>query len=213
MMARISDHDRFVGAQLRVIQAFGLRRKEAVMLKPFEAVVSSASSVESGAEGPAQHPVRIEAGAKGGRKRFIPIDRPERVAAIELAQAVAVHRDGHLGNPKKNLAQNLNHFNYILAKFGPKYKELGATAHGLRHQALTDEYEAVSGFLSPVRGGGEVPAEIDKAARRHVAALAGHSRPKVAAAYLGAVMGKRKPTTVKTAEQKGDELEDHRDGG
>ena len=70
-------------------------------------------------------------------------------------------------------------------------RQLGATSHGLRHEMLNDLYQDETGQASPVRGGGPVPPEIDKAARLTVAKAAGHSRTRAAGAYLGAVLGKR----------------------
>ena len=58
-------------------------------------------------------------------------------------------------------------------------------SHGLRHEALIDHFESLTGQPPPVRGGGELPPEIDNAARLSVAKLAGHSRTRAAGAYLG----------------------------
>ncbi|MDR1423766.1 MAG: integrase, partial [Azoarcus sp.] len=93
--------------------------------------------------------------------------------------------DAHLGNPAKSLRDNLWHFDYVVKKFGVTKKALGVTVHGLRHEALIDHYESVAGVPPPVRGGGEVSPEADKAARLSAAKLAGHNRPRASGAYLG----------------------------
>ncbi|RIX48214.1 MAG: hypothetical protein D3M94_04790 [Rhodocyclales bacterium GT-UBC] len=58
-----------------------------------------------------------------------------------------------MGDPKNDLERNLRRFDYVLAKFGITERTLGVTAHGLRHEALIDEFVARSGQQPPVRGG------------------------------------------------------------
>ena len=123
--------------------------------------------------------------------RWVPVDSPERKAAIEFAQATVGARDAHMGNPANDLKQNLRRFSYVMEKFGITYRDQGATGHGLRHETLNDSFEDTTGTPSPVRGGGPVPPELDRAARLAVAKLAGHARIRSAAAYLG------QSTTVK----------------
>ena len=70
-------------------------------------------------------------------------------------------------------------------KFGITTRKLGVTAHGLRHEALIDEFVARTGQQPPVRGGTNMPAEIEKDARLAVSRLAGHARKRASNAYLG----------------------------
>ncbi|MCD9026828.1 integrase domain-containing protein [Luteimonas sp. BDR2-5] len=182
---RICEFDPHVGAAMRLIRAFGLRRKEAVMLRPHRCMVPFEATALPPAQRAADHYVRIKAGAKGGRERFIPVSTPQRLAALAYARGVAVDQDAHVGHPDANLRQNLRRFHYVLDKFGVTAKALGVTAHGLRHEALIDHYAAITGAAPPVRGGAELPREIERPARAAVAALAGHSRIRVADAYLG----------------------------
>ncbi|HUW38200.1 MAG TPA: hypothetical protein VMV91_12810 [Rhodocyclaceae bacterium] len=136
--------------------------------------------------------VWIRQGAKNGRQRFVPLSTPQRIAAVEYAQSVAAGPDAHLGDPNFDLKKNIRHFNYVLEKFGITASGLGITAHGLRHEALIDEYVASSGQQPPVRGGSALPPEVEASARQAVARLAGHQRKRAASSYLGAVMF-RKP--------------------
>jgi hypothetical protein len=53
---------------------------------------------------------------------------------------------------------------------------------------LNDAYEDVSGVPSPVRGGGPVSPELDRAARLAVSQLAGHARARAADAYVGRIV-------------------------
>ena len=135
---------------------------------------------------------RIKGGSKGGRERFVALDTPERVAAIEHARTVASARDGHMGHPSHKLEQALRRFNYVLEKFGVTQKALGVTAHGLRHEVLINQFESLTGQAAPVRGGAKLPTEIDKSARQEVAELAGHARKRASSAYLGGVLARQR---------------------
>ena len=116
------------------------------------------------------------------------LSTPQRIEAVEFAQVVAAGRDAHMGDPHHDLKHNLYRFGYVLGKFGITSRGLGVTVHGLRHEALIEEFVVRTGQQPPVRGGGELAPEIEKAARQAVAKLAGHARKRASNAYLGAVM-------------------------
>lgn len=183
LVDRVSAHDRYVGASLRLVRAFGLRRKESVLFRPYQSVVGFADTGLEPDEQVADRYVRIH--GKGGRVRFVPIDSPTREAAISFAQQVAGSRDAHMGDPAHDLKRNLRHFDNILRKFGISGAQLGVTAHGLRHEALIDHYETLTGRAPTVRGGVAPSPDVDRAARLSVARLAGHARIRSASAYLG----------------------------
>jgi hypothetical protein len=103
-------------------------------------------------------------------------------------------RDAHMGDPRRDLKRNLRRLDYVLEKFGITLRQRGATGHGLRHEVLNDAYEDVTGVPSPVRGGGPVSPELDRAARLAVSQLAGHARARAAAAYLGQSVVMRRVT-------------------
>ena len=185
LIDKICTFDPHVGASLRLIQAFGLRRKESVMLRPNVCIVPFASTGLPESEMQADRYVWIRQGAKNGRQRFVPLNTPQRVAAIEYAQSVVIGSDAHMGDPNNDLRRNLRRFDYVLAKFGITARLLGVTAHGLRHEALIEEFVACSGQQPPVRGGGPLTPEAETAARRAVARLAGHERLRASSAYCG----------------------------
>ena len=193
LIEKVCAYDPYVGASLRLIRAFGLRRKESVMLRPNGCIVPFESTGLPENEQQADRYVWIRQGAKNGRQRFVPLNTPQRVAAIEYAQTVAVGPEAHLGNPSHDLKRNLRHFDYTVAKFGVTERKLGVTAHGLRHEALIDEFVSQAGQQPPVRGGAELPADVEQAARLAVSRLAGHERRRASSAYLGAVMNRRVP--------------------
>jgi len=183
LITQVCDHDRFVGASLRLIRTMGLRRKESVLFRPFESIVPFESTGLPPEDKLADRYARIK--GKGGRVRHIPLDSPERLAAVAFAQGVVSSQDAHMGNPAHDLRQNLRHFDYVLTKFGITVRERGVTAHGLRHEVLIGHYEALVGIPPPVRGGQMVPPELDRQARQSVSRLAGHARIRASGAYLG----------------------------
>ncbi len=191
LFAQVNAYDRYVGASLHLIRAFGLRRKESVMLRPHLCMVPFEATGLSPAERQADHYVRIKEGAKGGRLRFVPLDCEQRIAALALAQAIVQGEDAHMGNPRHSLKHNLRRFDYVMAKFGITAEGLGATAHGLRHEAMIEHYTEKAGMAPPVRGGGDVPPDVDAAARLSAARLAGHNRTRAAGAYLGGIIDQR----------------------
>jgi len=175
--------DRYVGASLRLIRALGLRRKESVLFRPFESVVPFEDTGLPPEEKSADRYVWIK--GKGGRERHVPLDSPGRIAAVEFAQSVVGSRDAHMGDPANDLKKNLRRFDYVLAKFGITFAQLGVTAHGLRHETLIDHFQALTGEQPPVRGGPMLDPESDRTARLAVSRLAGHSRVRASSAYLG----------------------------
>ena len=183
LLAQVFEYDRYVGASLGLVRSMGLRRKESILFRPYEHVAAFADTGLPPEERQADRYVLAE--GKGGRARWIPLDSPDRLAALELAQSVVGSRDAHLGDPSRDLKRNLRRFDYVLAKFGITLRERGATGHGLRHERLNDVYEDITGVPSPVRGGGPVPPELDRAARLAVSRLAGHARVRASGAYLG----------------------------
>lgn len=175
------------------------------MLRPHECVVPFEATGLPPEQQQCGRYVWIRQGAKGGRQRFVPLDNPRRQAAISYAQQVAAwDPHAHLGHPGFDLKQNLRRFDYVLRKFGITAPKLGITAHGLRHEALIDEFEARTGVPPAVRGGGELAPEVEQAARLAVSRLAGHERPRASSAYLGAVMfrSRRQAVTADEAIQK-----------
>ncbi|MGZ5170143.1 MAG: integrase domain-containing protein [Burkholderiales bacterium] len=191
LISSIDEYDRYVGAAMRLMRALGLRKKEAIMLRPHKCVLPFEMTGLPPHKKKADQYLRIANGSKGGRERFIPLELPERIAAIEHAQALAAIPDSHMGRPSHSLKQAMRRFDSVMKKFGITKKQLGVTSHGLRHEMLIDQFERLTGELPPVRGGVKLPAEIDTAARQEVAELAGHARKRASGAYLGAVRMQR----------------------
>ncbi len=191
LIERVSAYDRYVGASLRMIRAMGLRRKESVMFRPHQCVLSFEATGLPLEQRQADRYVRIKEGAKGGRLRFVPLNSAQRIEALAFAQAVVQGDDAHLGDPRHSLKRNLRRFDYVMARFGITAEGLGATAHGLRHEAMIDHYTDKAGVAPPVRGGSDVPPDLDAAARLSAAHLAGHNRVRASGAYLGGLLARQ----------------------
>lgn len=185
VLVDVAQYDPHVGAMMGLIRAFGLRKKEAIMFRPFQRVVLFDATGLPPEKRKADRYVSILAGSKGGRQRYIPLDTPERIAAIEHAQNLVAGKDSHMGQVGYGLKQAMRRFDYVMEKFGITGKSLGVTAHGLRHDALIAQFEAMTGAAAPVRGGLRLPKAIGNPARKEVATLAGHSRIRASNAYCG----------------------------
>jgi len=203
VIAAVCQFDLRVGASLRLMSALGLRRKESVQFRPFQHVMPFS---ETGLPEDQQQADRYAwVKGKGGRVRWIPLDDPLQLAALEFAQGVVDGRDAHMGDPRRDLKRNLRRLDYVLEKFGITLRKRGATGHGLRHEVLNDAYEDITGVPSPVRGGGPVSPELDRVARLAVSQLAGHARARAAGAYLGQSVVLRSKTAGRPPEPNGDD--------
>jgi integrase len=176
-----------VAAQLALLLAFGLRRKEAVMFMPHIAVVRRENVPGT------QHPsdryaafLRVERGTKGGRLRFVGVRNDDQRSALERALPFALHPSSHLGHPGLTLNQSLKRFDNVMRKAGVTKMQLGVTAHGLRHQFAQEFHVELTDLPAPVRGGdGCVGSETLQAALLEIARQLGHNRPQITSAYLG----------------------------
>jgi integrase len=91
-----------------------------------------------------------------------------------------------MGHPGLSLKQSLKRFDNVMQKVGITKRQLGVTAHGLRHQFAHEFHVELTGVQAPVRGG-DVCADPEtlKAALLEIARQLGHSRPQITNVYLG----------------------------
>jgi integrase len=187
----VARFDERAAAALAVMAAFGLRFKEAVMLRPHVDIVTAEPAGKvADAVG---HYVKLTRGTKGGRLRHVPVDTPARADAVARARRVAQRDDDSISDPRYTLVQAIRHLRYVMERFGVTKRDLGVTPHGLRHQYAADEYRNGTGEAPPVEGGGPLPSQIDQAARLVVSERLGHARVEIAAAYLGSCDPRRRP--------------------
>lgn len=181
LLLQIEAYSKHAAAQILMMNAFGLRRNEALCFKPN---LNWLRIDESGLEY-----IRVRDGTKGGRERVIVVETQlQRCALIYAQQVTGKQKNANIGYPDRSLSQSVQRYNYIMRKFHLTKADLGVTGHGLRHQYANERYEKLSGMQSPVRGGNK-PSEIDKDAdidaRYQVSEELGHSRISVTAAYYG----------------------------
>ena len=188
VLAQVAQYDARIAASMRLGDALALRRKESVMFRPFEHVVPFEQTGLPAEQRKADEYVWTK--GKGGRVRWVAVVTEKQRAAVALARSLATSRDAHMGDPALSLKRNLRRLDYALEKFNITTRLAGTTGHGLRHGNVNDLYEDVAGVPSPVRGGGPVAPELDRAARLAVAERAGHSRMRASTAYIGAVLPK-----------------------
>lgn len=188
LLAEVKTIDPYVGVQLQVMQAFGLRRKEAVMFSPHLAQVPQAHLPSGAGSTRYLSFLRIKRGTKGGRLRYTAIRTPEQEAALAAAVVLAGdHKGAHIGRPGLGLKEALARFSYVMRKVGATRAGRGVTPHGLRHEFAGDLYYELTGLAAPVRGGEpEHDPALRNAAYLEVSQQLGHGRPRIAGAYLGA---------------------------
>lgn len=177
IIAKIELEDPRVAMQIKILQAFGMRVKEAVMFKPHRSDMGQHVSLPR------------NAGTKGGRPRSFPVDTPEKRAVLDEAKAMVSTLDGHVSDPKLTLKQNIYRFYNVIRKYGVKKDDLGVTAHGLRTGYLIDRFKEISGEDPPVRGGSfsEEKKQKVRYAQYQCAEESGHSRYSITTAYYGPI--------------------------
>lgn len=197
LLARVSALDAHVGGQLRMMIAFGLRRKEAVMFCPHLAEVPAYALPAR------QHALenyvaflRVHRGTKGGRLRYAAVRTEHQRQALEIARSLVRHEGAHIGHPGLSLKQSLDLFSNVVRAVGLTKNELGVTPHGLRHQFAGDLYFEIAHVQPPVRGGDPFPDRVVmEEAYRQVAQQLGHNRPHISSAYLGSPVSARGPAS------------------
>lgn len=174
LLGEISVAHPHVWMQLLMCDAFGLRRKEAVMLRPYL----------DEREGR----LYVMRGAKGGRERSIPIESAYQRQVLEMAKHFVDHSPRDLGDPKLDLNANLKKFSNVMTKFGIRKSgkgALGITAHGLRAGFAMRKMEE-KGLANPLsqQFPDRLPPQEEARIRREVSELLGHWRPAVMNAYV-----------------------------
>lgn len=157
---------------LELQEHFGLRRQEALLLRPHEA--------DQG-----QWLVLKGSWAKGGRSRAIPVITPEQREVLDRAKAM-VSKAASLIPADTTLKHQRNRYTYQVHKVGL------TPGHSLRHQHAQQRYEALSGMPAPVHDARPRQAltpterDADQRARLIVSAELGHTRGSISSTYIGA---------------------------
>lgn len=178
-IAEVEQDEPHVAIQLMLCLVFGLRTKEAMLLKPHEADEGTYLSVDTG--------------TKGGRHRSVPIENEIQRAVLELAKELANESNGSMIPTKYSRKSWRNHFDYVRLKYGIT-KRNGCLPHGLRHEYANVVWLEMAGVPSAIKGGDSSALDPVKAkrVRSKIAERLGHSRPEITTAYYGSSRKKRK---------------------
>jgi len=176
----IFEYDEIVAVQLLLCRAFGLRVKEALSLRPYEADLGDC--------------IQILRGSKGKRYRRIEVKNEVQRQVLELMKLYVNLTTGSTIPAEYSLIQWYRRFYYIVRNYGGiRYDQLGVTTHGLRHEYAQHEYKTLSGMVAPVKAVTERSLQnkkLDREARRHLAESLGHSRIGITGAYIGGMAGR-----------------------
>lgn len=172
ILTTLHTQDQHVALQLELQRAFGLRMREAALLKVHAA--------DKGAY------LAVNWGTKGGRDRVIQIETDYQRDVLLRAKMLITNKRHSLIPENYNFKQWKNHYYYVCHQHGISRKD-GVTSHGLRHERLNEIYQNITGQMSPVKNQNyqKVNASLDQLARQEIAEVAGHSRPSIAGAYIG----------------------------
>lgn len=162
-----------VKMSLRLQEAFGLRREEAMKIQPNIADKGDKLELKS-------------SWCKGGRERSIPIRTEEQRQLLDEAKEFVNSRGDRSLIPRDlSYAQQLKAYEYQTEKAGIDRN------HGLRHQYAQDRYFELTGRECPKNGGltfrqlDSVQRVQDYEARLQISNELGHGREAITAVYLG----------------------------
>ena len=162
--------DPYVRLHLELQRAFGLRREEAIKIKPRQADQGAVLVLQ-------------ESWTQGGRSRTVPIRTAAQRDVLERAKALA--GSGALRPPAWRSSDQWQ-------VYESETRRVGLTKlPGLRYAYAQERYAELTGFAAPAAGGPScaqlTPAQRarDREARRVISAELGHGRDQITTAYLG----------------------------
>ncbi len=161
-----------VQVSLQLQRVFGLRREEALKIKPWLA--------DKG-----KYLVLDDSWCKGGRGRYIPILTDEQRFWLEQAKKILLSKGLSLIPIKKSYIQQRSIYDKQVLRAGLK------NLHGLRHAYAQRRYKELTGWEAPINGGSKasqltsLQKQIDYEARMTLTEELGHSREQITVNYLG----------------------------
>ena len=165
---RITDPHLRISLELQ--REFGLRREEAIKIRPHIADKGGTLWLKP-------------SWTKGGRPREVPIRTKAQRAALDQARALA--GTGSLIPSHKTYKQQLKLYEGQCTRAGL------SRMHGLRHAYAQRRFEELTGFKAPLAGGPKRSAlsaderALDQKARAVISQELGHNRERITVAYLG----------------------------
>lgn len=166
------------GLIVRMMLAFGLRRKEVLAMRPHRADFGTRLVVFPGE-------------AKGGRPRDVFLDNTEQRLLLDEVKK-HVRRNERLGwsetkrGKQADLRYCLRHYHYCMDQIGITKLEAGVTGHGCRAQ-YAENAALLMGVIPPTLGGKSNQMAKDEldTKREQVAEQLGHSRKGITSPYYG----------------------------
>ncbi len=161
--------DPYVRMSLRLQAAFGLRRKESLMIRPAKADRGNWLFLQ-------------QSWTKGGRERRIPIRTDEQRQLLEAAKALAGR--GSLIPRGLTYVKQLNRYSTQLKGAGIH------KAHGHRHLYAQTRYRELTGWSCRLQGGpsfkelSREQRKVDHEARLTISNELGHGRISIVAVYI-----------------------------
>jgi hypothetical protein len=163
-------NDPYTQMSLKLERAFGLRRKESIMIRP--AWADRGDRI-----------VLLDSWAKGKRAREIPVRNAEQRQVLDEAKQFA--GKGSLIPKEMRYVEQVKRFETQCRKVGIHH------VHGLRHHYAQERYRELTGWECPANGGPKSKAltpeqkAIDHEARMKITEELGHGREQIVAQYLG----------------------------
>lgn len=192
VVSKILSEDIHVGTQLLFQLNFGLRAREAMLLRPAKALCTSNG----------EDFLDVVHGTKGGRPRRVPVETAVQKKLIEEARKITNQKNGSLIPDHYTLDQWLRHYYYVLQKYGITKSKLGVTGHVLRAEYMSALYTKMTGLDTPVNGGEKPDIALLNEVRKAIVERAGHTTPYKSGAYIGShQQNKHKRTSAITDEE------------
>lgn len=181
VLQNMAKEDKYAHIWLELCWAFGLRVKEAVMLRPAAAQEGSF--------------IWVREGTKGDRPRVVPIENSVQVDVLERAALLADKKTGMLGVRGTTVEQKVQRLYYVMRKAGLTLAKSQVSAHGLRHQYMHNAFEKLTGVKPPVTGGSLADIDPDQlhVTSQKLMERAGHTRVSIGASYYGSRRRPGKP--------------------
>ena len=164
------------GAMLLMERAFGLRKKEVLLIKPWKAANAAMLTVrENIAKGGKDRNIDIEPGEFGEMQRRV----------LDYARAQCKRWES-LAWPDMTLQQAERRYFYLCERIGLTKRQTGMTGHGLR-AGYAEDLMLLNGLLPSVLGG---VTEMSTKGHRNTVKLKtsnamGHNRMQITHAYYG----------------------------
>lgn len=166
------------GLMIRMMLAFGLRRKEVTHNKPWKADRGDKLVIYLGE-------------AKGGRPRDIHFDNAEQRHVLDFVKS-KIKKNEHLGwetdtrGKKASFKYCIRRYNASMEKIGITKLKDGVTGHGLRAQ-YAENAALIAHMIPPTLGGtgGQMPRDDLNVIRSQVSENLGHSGTRITVSYYG----------------------------